>query len=154
MKLLKTPFLFGFLVPTKTIYTCLVYKVLTIFNYSIFFNLKLQLINNYYYKLYLLNVNFYFLFLDYSYLFNYIRYLNKDTLFLTSMPVKIKSFSVLRSPFVFSKSQEHFEIQTFRAFFKIQLWTLSTLYCAFLDHILLRVTLHSSKFWFKRICSF
>jgi len=121
MNLLKTSVLRNFIIQSesKLVYTTIIYKAFTIFNYSLFFHLKLQTIAILHYNFYLLNVNFYFLFIDYIYLFNYIRNLTRANSYFVSLPIRVKSYSVLRSPFVFSKSREHFGIAYHKLFFNI-----------------------------------
>jgi hypothetical protein len=104
----------------KLIYFTIVYKLLAVFNYSSLFYFKSLSIKSYYYQLYLLDINFYFLFLDYIYLINYFESLNKSSSGLSVMPVSIKSYSVLRSPFVYSKSRETYSVHYHHLFFNIK----------------------------------
>jgi hypothetical protein len=97
------------------------YKVLFSFNYNLFFFFKLGFIKSAYYRLYLLNTNFYSIFVDYIYTINYIAHLNKGNMCLSFLPIKVKSYSVLRSPFVYSKSREQFSVNYYSLFFSIQL---------------------------------
>jgi len=137
----------------KFIYFTIVYKILAIFNYSSFFYLKSLSVKFYCYRLYLLNTNFYFLFIDYIYLINYFEYLNKSSLALSVLPLKIKSYSVLRSPFVYSKSREAFSVHYHCLFFDIKSWSLSEVYLLFLNRLLYDIRLDNSKMWYKRIIS-
>lgn len=137
----------------KLIYFTIVYKILAMFNYSFFFYFKSLSVKFYYYRLYLLNTNFYFLFIDYIYLINYFEYLNKNSLALSVLPVKIKSYSVLRSPFVYSKSREAFSVHYHYLFFDIKSWSLSEVYFLFLNKLLYSIQLDNSKIWYKRIIS-
>ena len=95
------------------------YKLLTISNYSFFFYFKLKFNVRLSYRIYLSTVNFYFLFLDYIYLINYIKRYSSVHLNLFFLPVTVKTYSVLRSPFVYSKSKEHFEVINYKVFFNL-----------------------------------
>jgi len=151
-KLLKISYLHSLVKSSniKAVYLSVIYKVLTIFNYSSFFYLKLVSIKNIYYRFYLIHVNFYFLFIDYIYLVNYLKYLNKNKFSLFSLPIKIKSYSVCRSPFVYSKSREDFEVKYHKLFFNIKPWKLSETYVYFLDMLLSNLKFDNSKSWYKK----
>jgi hypothetical protein len=127
------------------IYFPIIYKVLTIFNYSLFFYFKFLAIKTRYFRFYLLNVNFYFLFIDYIYIINYISFFSKNVPRVFSLPVKIKSYSVLRSPFVFSKSREDFAVSYYCLFFTVNILHTSDTYFLFLDTLLSNFRLDNSK---------
>jgi hypothetical protein len=148
MDLLKQSFLYGFVKASniKLIYFSIIYKLLTIFNYSSFFYFKLLTIKARYFRLYLLNVNFYFLFIDYIYIINYISFFSRNVPRVFSLPVKMNSYSVLRSPFVFSKSREDFVVNHYCLFFNISILHVSTIYFLFLDKLLANFRLDNSKF--------
>ena len=132
------------------------YKLLTISNYSFFFYFKLKFNVRLSYRIYLSTVNFYFLFLDYIYLINYIKRYSSVHLNLFFLPVTVKTYSVLRSPFVYSKSKEHFEVINYKVFFNIIPNIKSSLYIAFFDKLISSVKLSQSKFHFKKftvLCS-
>ena len=152
MKLLKQLFLFGFVKGSniKLIYFSIIYKVLTIFNYSLFFYFKFLTIKARYFRLYLLNVNFYFLFIDYLYIINYVSFFSKNSPRVFSLPIKMKSYSVLRSPFVYSKSREHLCISHYCLFFNINILNVSFIYFLFLDKLLSNFKLDNSKFLYRR----
>jgi len=153
MNLLKRSYLQGLVRKSriKLVYFNIIYKILARFDYSFFFYFKSLPISSYYYRLYLLNTNFYFLFVDYIYLINYFEYLNKNSLVLSVLPVKIKSYSVLRSPFIYSKSRESYSVHYHYLFFNIKSWSLSEVYNLFLNKLLNNIQLDNSKFWYKRI---
>ena len=60
---------------------------------------------------------YYFLFIDYIYIINYISFFSRNVPRVFSLPVKMNSYSVLRSPFVFSKSREDFVVNHYCLFF-------------------------------------
>lgn len=155
MNLLKHYYLQGLVTSSniKLIHFTIVYKILAMFNYSSFFYFKSLLVKSLYYRLYLLNTNFYFLFIDYIYLINYFEYLNKNHVTLSILPIKIKSYSVLRSPFVYSKSRESFSVHLHYLFFNIKPWKQSNIYFLFLNKLLDDIQLDNSKFWYKRLIS-
>jgi len=148
MKLLRQSFLYGFIKASniKLIYFPIIYKVLTIFNYSLFFYFKFLTIKARYFRLYLLNINFCFIFIDYIYIINYISFFSKNVPRVFSLPVKMKSYSVLRSPFVFSKSREDFAVSHYCLFFNINILHPSNTYFLFLDKLLSTFRLDNSKF--------
>ena len=123
MKLLKRIYLNGLVKASIFNVSCfsIFYKVLFFFNYNFFFFFKLAVVKAMLFRLYLLNSNFYFIFTDYIYLINYINHLNKGNVNLSTLPIKLKSYSVLRSPFVNSKSREHFMLNYYCIFFNIKL---------------------------------
>jgi hypothetical protein len=99
--------------------TVVCYKILLISNYNFFRPLKLCSIRYTYYRLYLLNASMVFIFVDYMYLMSYLKYFRKKKLNMFFLPIKIKSYSVLRSPFVFSKSKEQFAVNKHKLFFDL-----------------------------------
>lgn len=148
MTLLKQSLLYGFVKVShfKLIYFSIIYKVLTIFNYSLFFYFKFLTIKARYFRLYLLNVNFYFLFIDYIYLVNYISFFSKNSGRVFSLPIKMRSYSILRAPFVYSKSREHLVINYYCLFFNINILKVSSVYFLFFDNLLSKFKLDNSKF--------
>jgi len=130
----------------KFIYFLIIYKLIFKFNYSYFFYFKDLLITSVYYRFYLLNVSFKFLFFDYIYFISYVNYINKLSFSLSSLPIQFKSYSVLRSPFVYSKSREHFVVNYYCLFLNIKPSIKSLFYSNFLDRILKNIRLDSSKF--------
>ena len=130
----------------KFIYFLIIYKLIFKFNYSYFFYFKNLLIESIYYRFYLLNASFKFLFLDYIYFIGYLNYINKLRSSRFSLPIQFKSYSVLRSPFVYSKSREHFVVNYYCLFFNIKPSIKSLFYFNFLDTVLKRIRLDSSKF--------
>jgi hypothetical protein len=134
----------------KFIYFSIFYKIIVNLKYTFFFFLHQIYIKFLYYRLYLLNVNFFFLFKDYIYFVHYFEHLNKINFTFTILPVKIKTYSVLRSPFVYSKSREHFAVYYYCLFFDLKPWKLSSVYLHLLENSLYNLQLHHSKFWYKR----
>jgi hypothetical protein len=137
----------------KFLWFSIFYKTLTISNYSFFICFKYLTTMTFSFRLYLLNINFYFLFLDYIYLINYISFYSKYSFAFVQLPIKVKSYSVLRSPFVYSKSREHFSINYYRFFFYLKPWRLSKFNVIFLDRLLWDIKLDNSKFWYKQLIS-
>ena len=153
MKLLQRRYLFGMLQYSfiKWIYSSIVYKIFIRFNYNYFFYLKFLIIKNFYYRFFLVSVNFNFFFFDYIYLINYFSQLNKTELILCSLPTKIKVYSMLRSPFVYSKSKEHFSVSYCHMFFDTKLLKFSDIYFSFLEESFSKIQLYNSKFWYRSI---
>ena len=153
MKLLKKTYLKGLVknFKIKFIWFSIFYKILTISNYSFFIYFKYLTNIGFLFRLYLLNINFYLLFIDYIYLINYVSSYSKDSMIFVQLPIKIKSYSVLRSPFVYSKSREHFSINYYRFFFDLKPWRLSNASFIFLEHLLWNIKLDNSKFWYKQL---
>lgn len=153
MNLLRRCYLYNFFKKSqlKLIYSLIIYKIFIKFNFLFFFNFRSLLITFFFYRFYLLSTNFSFIFTDYIYLITYIFFFNKHNASLFSLPIRTKSYSVLRSPFIYSKSREHFAINYYSIFFQIKFPIASELYFYFLDKMLFNIKLNNSKFWYKRI---
>ena len=148
MRLLKISFLRCFVKAAhlKSMYFSVVYKLLTIFNYSLFFYFKLLSIKHIFLRLYLLNTSFYFLFIDYIYLINYISFFYRGKFCLFSLPIKTRSLCILRSPFIYSKSREHFIIQQHCLYLSLSLFKSAPIYFLFFNQLLLNFKFDNSKF--------
>ena len=153
MFLLQRCYLYNFFKRSylKLIYSLIIYKIFIKFNFFFFFNFKSLLVTYFHYRFYLLSTNFSFIFIDFIYLITYLFFFNKLNVSLFSLPVKMSSYSVLRSPFIYSKSREHFAIDYYSIFFQSKLYIVSEIDFHFVDIRLSSLRLKNSKFWFKRI---
>ena len=130
----------------KFFYFLMIYKIVFKFNYSFFFNFKAFSIKLIYYRIYLLNVSFKLLFFDSVYFISYIRFFNSFTISTFTLPIYLKSYSLLRSPFIYSKSREHLVINYYCLFFSIGFYKCSSLYLFFIYRFFSNISLNSSKF--------
>jgi hypothetical protein len=145
MNLLKYIYLHSRVYKLKSTYFINLYNVLTTANFHRRFNLKITAIKLRNYRLYLLNTSFYFLFTDYIYIINYFKCLNNRCGFLSILPVKIKAYSVLRAPFVYSKSRENFSVQLHFFFFDINALELSDAQLPFYNTLIHNIAIDNSK---------
>jgi ribosomal protein S10 len=134
----------------KTEFFSVIYKLLNIYNYSFFFFFKRVTLKQVYYRFYLIHINFYFLFIDYLYLVNYLKYFDKFKPSSFLLPIKFKSYSILRSPFVYSKSKEKFEIKYYKLFLNINLFSSCKISLFFFSKLASRINLENSQFWYKQ----
>jgi ribosomal protein S10 len=134
----------------KLSYFTIVYKILMMFIYNYLSYLKMLKVKSYKYRLYILNTNFYFLFIDYIYILNYATNLNNQLCAPVGLPIKKRSYAILRSPFIYSKSKENFSIQLHAFFLDLTYRNLSEMSFFFYSKLLYKIKLDNSKIFHKR----
>jgi hypothetical protein len=133
----------------KLMQIIITYNVLSMASSERDLNFKVYTIKSRNYRVHLLNTSFYFLFVDYIYIINYFKCLNNSCGFISTLPVKIKAYSILRAPFVYSKSRENFSVQSHFLFFDINAWKLSEAQAPFYNSLIHNIAIDNSKLWYK-----
>jgi ribosomal protein S10 len=152
MPILSRAYLYLALNSTTFKKSCLgiIYKILIMFSYNFLFNLKILTVNTYGYRIYILNTNYAFLFVDCMYLLSYFSNLSRSLVVPVGLPIKKKSYSILRSPFIYSKSKESFLIQFHSFFFELIYTQRSEILLFFYTKLLSNIALNGSKLSYKR----